>query len=239
MRACMYVCTSNAHTETIHACSGFESVSIYGSGSFDMRIKAPDNNSTGVITSFYLTSRSSRHDEVSFQLLGSNRPPYMLNTNMILYGEGGKDQMFRLWFDPTKDYHSYRFLWNPRQLVFYVDNTPIRVFKKNPGVYYLSVQTMFVMGSVTSQKGVTIDPKQTPYTAWFQASKIEGCITTFFNIERCIGPEFWWNRAEFSALNPREKELYRNARKTYLDYDYCSDRARYPREPPECRIYEQ
>ncbi|KAG7564921.1 Glycoside hydrolase family 16 [Arabidopsis suecica] len=212
--------------------SGFESQLIYGSGYFNVRIKAPQTTSTGVITSFYLISRSSRHDELCFQILGKNGPPYLLNTNMYLYGEGGKDQRFRLWFDPTKDYHSYSFLWNPNQLVFYVDDTPIRVYRKNPDVYYPSVQTMFLMGSV--QNGSIIDPKQMPYIAKFQASKIEGCQTEFMGIEKCTDPKFWWNRKQLSS---KEKELYINAKKMYLDYDYCSDRQRYPKVPQECGSY--
>ncbi|VVB04960.1 unnamed protein product [Arabis nemorensis] len=215
--------------------SGFESYSIYGSGSFNMKIKAPQTKSTGLVTSFYIQSRSSRHDELCFQILGSIGPPYLLNTNMFLYGEGDKDQRFRLWFDPTKEYHSYRLLWNPHQIVFYVDDTPIRVYRKNPDIYYPSVQTMFIMGSVQNRS--IIDPKQTPYTAKFQASKLEGCVTTFFGIEKCTGPTFWWNRKENWQLSSRERKLYTNARKVYLDYDYCSDRKRYPKVPQECRSY--
>uniref|UniRef100_A0A1J3E8B4 Xyloglucan endotransglucosylase/hydrolase n=2 Tax=Noccaea caerulescens TaxID=107243 RepID=A0A1J3E8B4_NOCCA len=228
--------TSELHLTLDHnSGSGFESYLIYGSGSFNMRIKAPpQTKSTGVITSFYLRSKSSRPDELCFQILGNGRQ-YMLNTNMFMYGEGDKAQRFRLWFDPTKDYHSYRFLWNPHQLVFYVDDTPIRVYRKNPNTYYPAVQTMFIHGSV--QNGSKIDPKQTPYTAKFQASKIDGCVTTFMGIDKCTDPKFWWNRKENWQLSSRERTLYMNARKVYLDYDYCSDRKRYPKVPQECTSY--
>ncbi|XP_010515178.1 PREDICTED: probable xyloglucan endotransglucosylase/hydrolase protein 11 isoform X1 [Camelina sativa] len=225
--------TSELHLTLDHnSGSGFESQLIYGSGYFNVRIKAPQTKSTGVITSFYLISRSSRHDELCFQILGRNGSPYLLNTNMYLYGVGGKDQRFRLWFDPTKDYHSYSLLWNPNQLVFYVDDTPIRVYRKNPNVYYPSVQTMFLMGSV--KNGSVIDPKQMTYVAKFQASKIEGCKTDFMGIDKCTDPSFWWNRKQLSS---KEKKLYINARKMYLDYDYCSDRQRYPKVPQECGSY--
>ncbi|WZZ27053.1 hypothetical protein YC2023_010454 [Brassica napus] len=99
--------------------------------------------STKVTTSFYLRSKSSRNDGLCFQIFG-NGPAYLLHTIIFVYGEGDKYQRFRLWFDPTKDYHSYRFLWNPYQVVFYVDDTAIRVYKKNPDIYYPSVQTMFM-----------------------------------------------------------------------------------------------
>lgn len=63
-----------------------------------------------------LRSKSSRNDGLCFQIFG-NGPAYLLNTIIFVYGEGDKYQRFRLWFDPTKDYHSYRFLWNPYQVV--------------------------------------------------------------------------------------------------------------------------
>ncbi|KAL1217337.1 putative xyloglucan endotransglucosylase/hydrolase protein 11 [Cardamine amara subsp. amara] len=226
--------TSELHLTLDHnSGTGFESLSLYGSGSFNVKIKAPETKSTGIITSFYLFSRSSRHDELCFQILGSNGPPYLLNTNMYLFGEGGKEQRFRLWFDPTKDYHSYRFLWNPNQLVFYVDDIPIRVYSKNPAAYYPMGQTMFIMGSV---KNVSImDPKQMPYIAKFQATKIEGCKTMFMDMDKkCTNPSFWWNRKQ---LNSTERKLYIKARNMYLDYDYCSDRKRYRQMPQECRSY--
>lgn len=73
-----------------------------------------------------------------------------------------------------------------------------------------------------------------PYIAKFQASKIDGCKTEFMGIEKCTNPSFWWNRKQLSS---KEKKLYINARKMYLDYDYCSDRQRYPKVPQECASY--
>ncbi|XP_009151440.1 probable xyloglucan endotransglucosylase/hydrolase protein 11 [Brassica rapa] len=214
--------------------SGFESYKIYGSGSFNIRIKAPQSKSTKVTTSFYLRSKSSRNDGLCFQIFG-NETAYLLNTNIFVYGEGDKYQRFRLWFDPTKDYHSYRFLWNPYQVVFYVDDTAIRVYKKNPDIYYPSVQTMFMHGSV--ENGTMVDPMEMSCTAKFQASKIDGCATEFMSIDKCFSLEYWWNRKENWELSSKERKLYMNARKVYLDYDYCLDRKRYPKVPQECRSY--
>ncbi|CAN6916832.1 unnamed protein product [Brassica oleracea var. botrytis] len=149
--------------------SGFESYKIYGSGSFNIRIKAPQTKSTKVTTSFYLRSKSSRNDGLCFQIFG-NGPAYLLNTIIFVYGEGDKYQRFRLWFDPTKDYHSYRFLWNPYQVVFYVDDTAIRVYKKNPDIYYPSVQTMFMHGSV--ENGTMVDLKEMSYCLFVKPFKL-------------------------------------------------------------------
>ncbi|KAF2583117.1 hypothetical protein F2Q68_00004298 [Brassica cretica] len=120
-----------------------------------------------------------------------------------------------------------------RYCMFYVDDTPIRAYRKNPGISYPSVQTMFMHGSV--ENGSIVDPKEMPYTAEFQASTIDGCVTDFFGIEKCFGPEFWWNRKENWQLSSIERKLYMNARKVYMDYDYCSDRKLYPEVPKECK----
>ncbi|KAG2247728.1 hypothetical protein Bca52824_087356 [Brassica carinata] len=189
--------------------SGFYLFSLFGCG-----IKAPQTKSTKVTTSFYLRSKSSRNDGLCFQIFG-NGPAYLLNTIIFVYGEGDKYQRFRLWFDPTKDYHSYRFLWNPYQVVHLL---PIGADDVH-----------------AVENGTMVDPKEMSYTAKFQASKIDGCATEFMSIDKCFGLEYWWNRKENWELSSKERKLYMNARKVYLDYDYCLDRKRYPKVPQECR----
>ena len=109
------------------------------------------------------------------------------------------------------------------------------MYKKNPDIYYPSVQTMFMHGSV--ENGTMVDPMEMSCTAKFQASKIDGCATEFMSIDKCFSLEYWWNRKENWELSSKERKLYMNARKVYLDYDYCLDRKRYPKVPHECRSY--
>uniref|UniRef100_A0A0D3A989 Xyloglucan endo-transglycosylase C-terminal domain-containing protein n=1 Tax=Brassica oleracea var. oleracea TaxID=109376 RepID=A0A0D3A989_BRAOL len=137
---------------------------------------------------------------------------------------------------PNQVYESDYFLLPKIQIKpFYVDDTAIRVYKKNPDIYYPSVQTMFMHGSVENR--TMVDPKEMSYTAKFQASKIDGCATEFMSIDKFFGLEYWWNRKENWELSSKERKLYMNARKVYLDYDYCLDRKRYPKVPQECRSY--
>ncbi|RRT47988.1 hypothetical protein B296_00045557 [Ensete ventricosum] len=55
--------------------------------------------------------------------------PYILQTNVFTGGKGDREQRIYLWFDPTKDYHSYSVLWNMYQIqlrsflvIFVIDN---------------------------------------------------------------------------------------------------------------------
>uniref|UniRef100_A0A7C9CL01 Xyloglucan:xyloglucosyl transferase n=1 Tax=Opuntia streptacantha TaxID=393608 RepID=A0A7C9CL01_OPUST len=106
-----------------HTGSGFASKLNYGSGFFNMSIKLPDNAYTaGLVIAFYLTSKSKNtndtHDELDFELLGHTEgKPYLLQTNVFANGQGNREQRMSLWFDPTTDFHSYQFLWNPHHIV--------------------------------------------------------------------------------------------------------------------------
>ncbi|GFQ06783.1 xyloglucan endotransglucosylase/hydrolase protein 2 [Phtheirospermum japonicum] len=113
--------------------AGFTSKLEYGSGVFRIRMKIPDKISGGVLTSFYLTEvpigqTPGNHFEIDFEFPGTNGS---VQTNVYDNDTGGREQTFKLWFDPSKDFHTYEFVWNQRQIVFNVDNIPIRVFKNN------------------------------------------------------------------------------------------------------------
>lgn len=43
--------------------------------------------------------------------------PITLQTNVFVDGRGDREQRTRLWFDPAADFHDYKILWNPYQLV--------------------------------------------------------------------------------------------------------------------------
>lgn len=56
------------------------------------------------------------HDELDFELLGHNGPPYILNTNIFAQDGGNREQQFNLWFDPSLAFHEYAILWNQHQI---------------------------------------------------------------------------------------------------------------------------
>lgn len=65
-----------------------------------------------------LTSKGNTHDEVDFEFLGNKEGKLAVQTNVFTNGKGNREQKLALWFDPSKDFHTYAILWNPYQIVY-------------------------------------------------------------------------------------------------------------------------
>lgn len=81
---------------------------------------------------------------------------------------------------------------------------------------------MFMYGSV--ENGIMVDFMEMFCIVKFQVLKIDGCVIEFMSIDKCFSFEYWWNCKENWELSFKERKLYMNVRKVYLDYDYCLDR---------------
>ncbi|ESQ56427.1 hypothetical protein EUTSA_v10026812mg [Eutrema salsugineum] len=226
--------------------SAFESKHNYGSGFFQMRIKLPLRDSAGVVTAFYLTSKGNAHDELDFEFLGNRGgKPIAIQTNVFTNGQGNREQKFVLWFDPTTNFHTYGILWNPYHIVFYVDKVPIRIFKnkKRFGVGYPS-KPMKVVASLwngedwaTDGGKAKINWSYAPFKANFQRFFDSGCHMDGQKQSGkfCGSAIYWWNRRIYSRLTENEEKAFKHVRTKYMNYDYCSDRPRFPVPPIECR----
>lgn len=65
-----------------------------------------------------MSSEGTNHNEFDFEFLGNTTgEPYLVQTNVYVNGVGNREQRLSLWFDPTKDFHSYSIFWNQRQVV--------------------------------------------------------------------------------------------------------------------------
>ncbi|XP_073023323.1 probable xyloglucan endotransglucosylase/hydrolase protein 10 [Primulina eburnea] len=227
--------------------SGFLSNDKLLFGQFDMKIRLIPGNSAGTVVAFYLTSDEPNHDEVDFEFLGNVvGQPYTLQTNVYIDGFDSREQRIKLWFDPTKDFHTYTILWNIYQIVFMVDWVPIRTYRnhKDKGVAYpgkpMGLQVSLWNGESWATNGGKdkIDWASSPFIASFKNHKIDACIWDQ-GPESCWagGPDKWWNNERFNSLTWAQRRLFRWARKYYLTYDYCQDNQRFNNTlPKECLL---
>ncbi|XP_057962395.1 putative xyloglucan endotransglucosylase/hydrolase protein 1 [Malania oleifera] len=90
-------------------------------------------------------------DELDFEFLAG--PTFVLQTNVFANDLGGREQKKILPFDPTADFHNYSILWNQKQIVFFVDDTPIRVFRNNTNVGFKKYPSTPMMLKATIWQG--------------------------------------------------------------------------------------
>ncbi|CAN6451018.1 unnamed protein product [Victoria cruziana] len=224
--------------------SGFQSKDEYLFGKIDMQIKLVPGNSAGTVTAYYLSSMGPAHDEIDFEFLGNlSGEPYILHTNVFAQGKGSKEQQFYLWFDPRADFHTYSILWNPLQIVFMVDGTPIRVFHnaESRGIPYPKNQPMRLYSSLWNADDwatrgglVKIDWSKAPFMASYRGFSADACVT-YAGRSSCSGGQqkSWWAQ----SLDAGARLKLQWARKNYMIYDYCTDYKRFPQGfPPECSL---
>ncbi|KAA8536846.1 hypothetical protein F0562_029324 [Nyssa sinensis] len=226
--------------------AGFQSQGSYLFGHFSMRIKMVGGDSAGVVTAFYLSSQNSEHDEIDFEFLGNRTgQPYILQTNVFTGGKGDREQRIYLWFDPTRHFHTYSVLWNMHQIVFFVDDVPIRIFKncKDLGVRFPFNQPMKIYSSLwnaddwATRGGLEkTDWSKAPFIASYTSFHVDGCDASSPQSAQVCNTRgrMWWDQKAFQDLDGQQYRRLEWVRKKYTIYNYCSDRSRYPSVPPEC-----
>ncbi|KAL3697386.1 hypothetical protein R1sor_011462 [Riccia sorocarpa] len=227
--------------------AGFSSRRTFIYGRINMNLKLIAGDSSGTVTTYYLTSFGDYHDELDFEFLGNQTgQPYILQTNVFANGVGEREQRIFLWFDPSADFHSYSVLWNKKQIVFFVDGVPIRVFKNNEalGMPYLNKQPMGVYSSLwngdswATQGGrVKINWDYAPFIATFQNYNYDACEwLSNVTVPACAAADAnnWWDGAAYDDLTPVQVNELRKVQEEYMVYDYCTDTKRNPTPPVEC-----
>ncbi|XP_022882260.1 xyloglucan endotransglucosylase/hydrolase protein 3-like [Olea europaea var. sylvestris] len=212
--------------------AGFRSHLEYGSGLFRIRMKIPERRTGGVVTTFYLTSAPDNQDpgnhfELDYEFLGTNGT---LQTNVYDNDGGHREQSFRLWFNPSQDFHAYEILWNRYQIVFYIDGIPIREFKKHTdrGVDY-PWKPMHIEASIWNADWAgVVDWSQAPFIAHYKGFNFNACPAQINDVSHCNSLKYFWNKM---WLKPKEKMRMRRYRKAFMSYDYCSNLAT---RKPEC-----
>lgn len=225
--------------------SGFKSVKAFRSGYFGASIKLQPGYTAGVITAFYLSNNEAHpgyHDEVDIEFLGTTfGKPYTLQTNVYIRGSGdgkiiGREMKFHLWFDPTKAFHHYAILWSPREIIFLVDDIPIRRYPRKSDATFPE-RPMWLYGSIwdasswaTENGKYKADYKYQPFVGTFTNFKATGC-TAYAPlwcrpVSASPSPSGGLSRSQRAAM----LWVQRNS----LIYNYCRDRKRDHSLTPEC-----
>ncbi|KAL3828496.1 hypothetical protein ACJIZ3_017298 [Penstemon smallii] len=226
--------------------SGFKSLNPYSSGYFGAAIKLQPGYTAGVITSFYLSNNEEHpgnHDEIDIEFLGTtNDKPYVLQTNVYIRGSGdgniiGREMRFHLWFDPTQDFHNYAILWNPTEIIYFVDDVPIRRYPRKSDATF-PLRPMWLYGSIwdasswaTENGKYKADYTYQPFVGKYNNFKIRGCRSDA-HASSCR-PASGSPSASYGLSNQQNAAMSWVQNK-YKFYDYCQDRQRDHSLTPEC-----
>ncbi|KAK4487120.1 hypothetical protein RD792_006435 [Penstemon davidsonii] len=226
--------------------SGFESRNQFIYGKIDVQLKLIPGNSAGTVTTFFLSSLGSAHDEIDFEFLGnSSGQPYTIHTNVFAKGVGNKEQQFRLWFDPTTSFHTYSIVWNSQRIIWLIDNIPIRVFinYESNGIPFPTNQPMKVYASLwnaddwATQGGrVKTDWTKAPFTAVYRNYNANACVVSTTG-NSCnngtVSSQAW----QTQGLDANGRNRIRWVQTNYMIYNYCTDVKRFPGGlPKECGL---
>ncbi|XP_010103022.2 xyloglucan endotransglucosylase/hydrolase protein 22 [Morus notabilis] len=231
--------------------SGFESKDEYLYAKIEMDIKLVPGNSAGTVTAFYLSSKGQYHDEIDFEFLGNETGrPYTLHTNVFCQGTGNREMQFRLWFDPTADFHSYSILWTPKHIVFLVDGIPIREFEnlERYGVPFPKNQRMKLYASLWNADDwatrgglVKTDWSEGPFNAYFKKFNAENACVWSRGASSCrsnskfspFSNNAWlWDKLDYGAEGNMKW-----VQQKHMVYNYCTDTNRFPQGlPKECYL---
>ncbi|KAK6120762.1 hypothetical protein DH2020_045490 [Rehmannia glutinosa] len=230
--------------------SGFKSSDLYNHGFFSAKIKLPSEYTAGIVVAFYTTNGDifrKTHDELDFEFLGNIRgKAWRFQTNM--YGNGstnrGREERYYLWFDPSKDFHRYSILWTTNNIIFYIDDVPIREIVRNdamgadfpskPMALYATIWD--ASDWATSGGKYRANYKYAPFVAEFTDLVLHGCATE--PLEEVVAASCSDRDAsvDFASITPKQKMAMKKFREKYIYYSYCYDTLRYPVPPPECVI---
>lgn len=215
-----------------------------------MKLKLVGGNSAGVVTAYYMCSdlgAGATRDELDYEFLGNvTGQPYIIQTNVYKNGTGGREMRHFLWFDPTLDFHSYSILWNNHQIVFFVDEVPIRVYKNAnyTNNFFPNTKPMYLFSSIWNADSWATRGGLV-HTNWSYAPFVSSY--TGFSVSACqwVDPSpaclsnttsYWWDQYNAWQLSAKQLLDYAWVQRNLVNYDYCQDTKRYPMLPEECSI---
>ncbi|PIA58727.1 hypothetical protein AQUCO_00500577v1 [Aquilegia coerulea] len=231
--------------------SGFISSDLYQHGFFSAKIKLPSDYTAGVVVAFYMSNGDifeKTHDELDFEFLGNIRgKKWRVQTNV--YGNGsvsrGREERYNLWFDPSREFHRYSILWTNKNIIFYIDDVPIREvvrseemggdFPSKPMSLYATIWD--ASNWATSGGKYKVNYKYAPFVSEYSDLVLQGCAVDPIqqvSAAGCSEKDAEVESADYAVITPRRRTAMKNFRSRYMYYSYCYDSLRYSVPPPEC-----
>lgn len=157
---------------------------FYSSGEFSGMFKCPSGNSSGLLTSFYLSSREgyqvngkAAQDEIDFEWVGNEKR--YVQTNYYVNGEGGKEIWIDLHFDCSEKFHRYAIRYSPTEIIWLIDGIVRRSVSSKKTTSPYPTKPMFLYASVWDASGVANGSwtgewsgQGAPYVAQYQKIRI-------------------------------------------------------------------
>ncbi|XAR70676.1 Xyloglucan:xyloglucosyl transferase [Bertholletia excelsa] len=209
-----------------HSVSGFLSSDYYNYGLFGARIELPSNYTAGIVVAFY-------------EIRGR---PWWFQTNLSGNGSTsrGREERYTLWFDPTQDFHCYSILWTSTNIIFYVDEVPIREVKRSeamggdyPSKPMSLYATIWKASNWASEGGkYKVNYNYQPFAAHFTDLVLQGCAVHYLQQAPTVGTQCS-DVNVMAAVTPAGQKAMSWFREKYMDCSYCYDAVRYPEPPPE------
>jgi xyloglucan:xyloglucosyl transferase len=227
--------------------SGFKSARAYRNGYFGASVRVQPGYTAGVNTAFYLSNSEEypgHHDEIDMELLGTvPGEPYTLQTNVYVRGSGdgtivGREMRFHLWFDPTADFHHYAIIWNPDQILFLVDDVPVRRYERKAEATFPD-REMWAYGSIwdasdwaTDGGRYRADYRYQPFVSRFAGLRVGGCAADAS--ADCQPVPASPAAPGTAAISAQQEAAMRWAQRNSMVYYYCLDSTRDRALYPEC-----
>lgn len=127
-----------------------------------------------------------------------------------------------------------------------MDDTPIRVFKNNKdiGIAYPDSQPVGIYSTIwngenwaTNDGWVKLNWTMAPFVATYESFSVDACQVQNGNTANCIAAvDNWWEQSAYQSLDTHQVHQLAWVKKNYLLYNYCTDKKRFPIEPPECSL---
>lgn len=165
-------------------CGGrFRSITTYPSGTFTSRVKCAVGDTSGLLSSFYLSSLegSKVQDEIDFEWLGKDKSS--VQTNYYVNGVGNHEVQVLLGFDCSQAYHTYTIIYSNDQIQWLVDGKIVRIVTRAKEVMLNNpypVKPVYAYASVWNASTInggswagTWSGTNLPYTVFFSDMRIK------------------------------------------------------------------